>query len=52
MITLKQIANKEQIAILTIFEPAYLKRKKKELENFNNKTKNFLESVKNIKIDL
>lgn len=52
MIQLNDIMTDTQKAILTVFEPALIAKKQKDLDNFNKKTKNFLESIKTIKIDL
>lgn len=52
MIYLKDIMNESQKAVLSVFEPALIEKTKQDINAFNQKTKNFLESVKNIKIDL
>ena len=52
MIQLNEIMTDTQKAILTVFNPELIAKKQKDLNKFNQKTKNFLESVKTIKIDL
>lgn len=52
MITLNQIMTDNEKALISVFNSNYIKKKEKELQKFNQKTKNFLESIKNIKIDL
>lgn len=52
MITLRQVMSDEQEAILQVFNPGKIQETKKDIEAFNQKTKNFLEAIKDIKINL
>ena len=52
MITTSDVMTDTQRAILAVFSPSTIKQTKKELDRFNKKTEAFLDSVRNIKIDL
>ena len=52
MLKIEDIMTEEQKVILSVFEPGKIKKTEKEIEDFNEKTKQFLKDIEKIKFSL